>query len=99
MRRAAVYALSSDWEGLPTALIEAMACGTPIVTTDCAGGPKEILLDGRLGSIVPSGNAEVLSEPMARAIDAPGDRDARIARALDFSIDRAVDRYLEAAGW
>jgi glycosyltransferase involved in cell wall biosynthesis len=99
MRRAAVYVLSSDWEGLPTALIEAMACGTPVVSTDCESGPQEILLGGKLSRIVPVGNAPALAKAILATLDAPGDRQARIARAGDFSLDRAVDRYLEAAGW
>jgi glycosyltransferase involved in cell wall biosynthesis len=99
MRRAAVYVLSSDWEGLPTALIEALACGTPVVSTDCESGPQEILRGGKLSRIVPMGDAPALSRAILATLDAPGDRQARIARANDFTLDRAVDRYLEAAGW
>jgi glycosyltransferase involved in cell wall biosynthesis len=99
MRRAAVYVMSSDWEGLPTAVIEAMACGAPIVATDCTGGAKEILLEGKLGRIVPKGDAGALADAMAAALDHPGDSEARIARAKHFNLDRAVDRYLEALGW
>jgi glycosyltransferase involved in cell wall biosynthesis len=99
MRPAGIYVLSSDWEGLPTALIEAMACGTPVVSTDCAGGPREILLDGRLGTIVPRGDVGALTTAMAATLDARGDRQARIARALEFGVERAVDRYLQAAAW
>jgi glycosyltransferase involved in cell wall biosynthesis len=99
MRRAAVYVLSSDWEGLPTAMIEAMACGTPVVSTDCESGPHEILLGGKLSRIVPKRNASALAAAILATLDEPGDREARIARANDFSLHRAVDRYLEAAGW
>jgi glycosyltransferase involved in cell wall biosynthesis len=99
MRRAAAYVLSSDWEGLPTALIEAMACGTPVVSTDCESGPSEILLGGRLSRIVPRGDAGALADAIVATLDAPGDPDARIARAREFSVDRAVDHYLEAAAW
>jgi glycosyltransferase involved in cell wall biosynthesis len=98
MKRASVYVLSSDWEGLPTALIEAMACGTPVVATNCDGGPQEILLDGRLGPIVPKGDADALAKAILATLDAPGDRGGRIARAKDFSLARAVDRYLEVVG-
>jgi glycosyltransferase involved in cell wall biosynthesis len=99
MRRAAVYVLSSDWEGLPTALIEALACGTPVVSTDCESGPQEILLGGRLSRIVPMGDASALSAAILGTLEVPGDRAARVARANDFTLDRAVDRYLEVAGW
>jgi glycosyltransferase involved in cell wall biosynthesis len=98
MRRASVYVLSSDWEGLPTALIEAMACGAPIVSTDCVGGPREILLDGRFGRIVSRGDAAALAAALAATLDEPGDRGARVARAGTFSLDSAVTRYLDAAG-
>jgi glycosyltransferase involved in cell wall biosynthesis len=99
MARAAAYVLSSDWEGLPTALIEAMACGCPVVATDCRGGPREILNDGALGPIVPLGNAEALATAIAATLDCPGDAAARIERSRDFSLDRAVDRYLAITGW
>jgi glycosyltransferase involved in cell wall biosynthesis len=99
MARAAVYVLSSDWEGLPTALIEAMACGCPVVATDCVGGPREILNDGELGLIAPRGDVKALAAAIMATLDAPGDASARIARAQDFSLDRAVDRYLAVTGW
>ena len=99
LSRAALYVLSSDWEGLPTALIEAMACGTPVVATDCQSGPREILLDGKLGPIVPRGDPEALSGAILSILNDPGDSGPRIARAKEFSLDRAVDRYLEISGW
>jgi glycosyltransferase involved in cell wall biosynthesis len=95
MRRAAVFVLSSDWEGLPTALIEAMACGAPVVSTDCPSGPREILRGGRVGRLVPTGDADALARAIDATLDEPGDASARIARANEFSLDAAVDRYLD----
>jgi len=68
MRRAAVYVLSSQWEGLPTVLIEALYCGIPIVSTDCPSGPREILDGGRYGRLVPAGSPESLAEGLLAAL-------------------------------
>jgi glycosyltransferase involved in cell wall biosynthesis len=99
MRRASVYVMSSSWEGLPTTLIEAMACGAPVVATDCRSGPREILLDGKLGRLTPLDDPDALATAIIETLDSPGDRRARIARAHEFSLERAVDRYLSVIGW
>lgn len=95
MSRAAVFALSSKWEGSPNALVEAMACGTPVVATDCESGPREILQGGRLGHLVPVADARELAEGLLAALAGPSCREALIARASDFTVDRAVDGYLD----
>ena len=99
MAHAALYVMSSDWEGLPTALIEAMACGCPVVATDVDGGAREILNDGKLGRIVPKNDVPALAAAISATLDSPGEAAPRIARAGDFNVDRAVDRYLAVAGW
>jgi glycosyltransferase involved in cell wall biosynthesis len=93
--RSAVFALSSAWEGLPAVLIEAMACGCPVVSTDCPGGSREILEDGRWGPLVPPGDPEALAAAIGEMLSAPPERMALRRRAAYFDRDRAVDGYLQ----
>lgn len=93
--RAALFVLSSDWEGLPTVLIEALACGCPVVSTDCPSGPAEILADGRYGPLVPVGDATALAGAMMRALDCPPPREVLRQRAAEFSLERSAARYIE----
>ncbi|MFQ5664825.1 MAG: glycosyltransferase [Candidatus Binatia bacterium] len=95
MARAAVFVLSSAWEGLPAVLIEAMACGCPVVSTDCPGGSAEILERGRYGPLVPVGDAPALAHAILSQLDATPDRERLRARAAMFSAPAAADRYLE----
>lgn len=93
MRRAAVFVLSSLREGFPNVMVEAMACGCPVVATDCPHGPKEILANGRFGPLVPIGDPERMAEAIAHALDNPIPSEKLIARASEFSAERAVQHY------
>jgi len=93
MARSAVFALSSAWEGLPTVLIEALASGTRVVATDCPSGPREILQGGRLGALVPVGDAEALAEAVSAALNHPMPPVPPDALA-PFTREAAVDHYL-----
>lgn len=95
MARAQVFALSSVFEGLPAALIEAMACGTPVVSTDCPSGPREILEGGRWGRLAPVGDWRALARAMRDTLDDPIAPARLIARASHYSAAASMARHLE----
>jgi glycosyltransferase involved in cell wall biosynthesis len=85
---------SSRWEGLPTVIIEAMACGCSVVSTNCPSGPNEILDEGKYGYLVPVQDAVALSEAMLAVLDDTVSRETLMKRAQDFSVERSVSEYL-----
>jgi glycosyltransferase involved in cell wall biosynthesis len=93
--RAAVFVLPSRREGLPTVLIEAMACGCPIVSTDSPHGPREILADGRFGHLVPMGEPRALADAIARMLDHPTSPDLLEERLAAFATDAIIEAHLE----
>lgn len=95
MQRASVFVLSSRWEGLPAVLIEALACGCPVVSTRCPSGPWEILEGGRHGPLVPVGDPRALAAAIEGVLDQPPDGARLRARAADFGLQDAIRRYLE----
>lgn len=88
-----LYVLSSAWEGLPGVLLEAMACGAKVVSTNCPTGPDEILEDGEWGTLVPVGDFQAMADAMDAALASPHRLDVR-KRADAFRIEYAVDGYL-----
>jgi len=98
LARADVFVLSSRWEGLPGVLVEAMACGTSVVSTDCPSGPDEILVDGAFGPLASVGDPSALATVILHTLDTPSDADRLRSRAEDFSLDRSVDAYLALCG-
>jgi glycosyltransferase involved in cell wall biosynthesis len=93
MRCADLFVFSSIFEGLGGVLIQAMACGTPVISTDCPSGPSEILEDGKWGRLVPVGDSVALAAAIVLTLDEPQHPDVR-QRAAFFSDKRSADDYL-----
>jgi glycosyltransferase involved in cell wall biosynthesis len=95
MSRSTAFVLSSEFEGLPTVIIEALACGCQVVSTDCPHGPNEILKSGEYGRLVPVGNCQALADAMEKATKDVVDPDKLRLRAEEFSLEKATSKYLE----
>jgi glycosyltransferase involved in cell wall biosynthesis len=98
MDRAALFVLSSAWEGSPNVLIEALSVGVPVVATDCENGPREILENGRYGTRVPVGDVEAMAEAMFQALEKPMDKALLQSAVEAYKADRSAVAYLTAMG-
>jgi glycosyltransferase involved in cell wall biosynthesis len=93
MARASVFVLSSRFEGLGNVLIEALACGCPVVSTDCDSGPAEVLGHGDYGRLVPVGDTDALAQAILHTLDERVDRDRLRKRAGDFAAQVIACEY------
>ncbi len=98
MRRADLFVSSSHWEGFGNTIVEALACGTPVVATDCPFGPREILCDGKFGCLVPAKNTQILAAEIIRLVRMDDTKELRKLgqlRSTEFRAQDAIDKYEE----
>jgi len=88
-----LFVLSSTREGSPTVIIEALACGLPVVSTECRSGPAEILEKGRYGKLTPVGDMDALADAMIESLHAQHDPESLKRRAADFEPHRIADQF------
>lgn len=98
MARADVVVSSSRFEGWGNVLAESLALGVPVVSTDCPTGPRQILEDGRWGSLVPVGDVEGLAAAIGRELHLGRDPSKLRARAAEWTIERIADQYMKVLG-
>ncbi len=93
--KADLFILSSDYEGLPGVIIEALACGCKIVSTNCESGPAEILKNGELGWLTPVGDVQALADSIVIALNTQINKELLIDRALDYHEDKIIGKYMD----
>ena len=93
-----LFVLSSNFEGFGNVIVEALGCGTPVVSTDCPHGPREILDHGRFGILVPVGDSVSLASGIRKAFSKTWDSVQLQNRASDFSISKQSSEYLSLFG-
>ncbi|WP_295385680.1 glycosyltransferase [uncultured Thiodictyon sp.] len=98
MAHADVFAFTSRWEGLGFVPIEALAVGTPVVSTDCPSGPREILADGRYGPLVHVDDDKALAQALIATLDHPLPPEQLREAARPYGIEASTDAYLNALG-
>jgi glycosyltransferase involved in cell wall biosynthesis len=93
LTRAAVFVLSSKWEGLPTVLVEALYCGVPVIAMDCPSGPREILQGGKFGKLVPVGDTASLTQTILVTLSGKPNRPPHESWQ-EFELDTILNQYI-----
>jgi len=97
--RADLFVLPSRFEGFGNVLVEALACGTPIVSADCLYGPNEILARGKFGRLVVANNDDALADGIIASLGEEHDRAELKARAKEFTVSTVTDRYINLVSY
>lgn len=96
--KSSLFVLPSIYEGASNVILEAMACGTPLVCTDCPGANAEILNYGEFGTLVPVGDIEAMAIAIIKALDHKYDKEFIKLRAKDFLLEKIAPQYLKVLG-
>jgi glycosyltransferase involved in cell wall biosynthesis len=94
LARAGLFVLSSNWEGMSNVLLEALACGCPVVATDCPTGVRELLEEGGLGAIVPVDDVDSMARAILVKLSETPNREALRGQAARHDRSAALDRYV-----
>jgi glycosyltransferase involved in cell wall biosynthesis len=98
MQAVDLVVMSSRWEGFGNVLVEALYCGTPVVSTDCPEGPREVLADGEFGRLVPVADHMAMASAILAGLDDRQNTECLRARAMAFTVEASGDRYLDHLG-
>jgi glycosyltransferase involved in cell wall biosynthesis len=89
-----LFVMPSRHEGFGNVLVEALACGAPVIAADCPHGPREILVDGKFGVLIPPDNVTILSEAISRFLDSGNiERNLGVERAGEFTIEASYAKW------
>lgn len=98
LSRSSLFVLSSNWEGSPNVLIEALTLGIPVVSTDCESGPREILQHGKIGKLVPINNIESMANAMITTLKSPTETNRLIQATRNYTMENSAIEYSKILG-